>query len=328
MILSSETLTVNHPVLVDSGADANLMSYKLAEQLQLDSRPVSQSLSATALDGRLMCYVTHQTIPVMLSFRDGHTELLSFYLYHSTHHPLILGYPWLRLHNPHIDWSTGKVLSWGRDCWGNCVPQLHALKTPTDESSVSGNPDLIGVPECYWELREVFSKSRATSLPPHRPYDCAIDLLPGAVIPKGRLYSLSNPEQQAMEEYITSSLKAGIIRPSSSPAGAGFFFVEKKDKSLRPCIDYTGLNDITVKNKYPLPLITSAFDQLQEAKVFTKLDLRNAYHLVRIREGDEWKTAFNTPIGHYEYLVMPFGLTNAPAVFQALVNDVLRDTVC
>lgn len=94
---------------------------------------------------------------------------------------------------------------------------------------------------------------------------------------------------------------------------------------MRPCIDYRGLNDITVKNRYPLPLLSSAFELLQGAVIFTKLDLRNAYHLVRIREGDEWKTAFNTPTGHYEYLVMPFGLTNAPAVFQTLVNDVLRD---
>ena len=92
-----------------------------------------------------------------------------------------------------------------------------------------------------------------------------------------------------------------------------------------PCIDYSPLNDITIKNRYPLPLMTSVFDQLQQAKVFTKLDLRNAYHLVRIREGDEWKTGFNTPSGHYEYCVMPFGLTNAPAVFQAMINDVLRD---
>ena len=85
------------------------------------------------------------------------------------------------------------------------------------------------------------------------------------------------------------------------------------------------MNAITTRNRYPLPLISSAFELLKDAKYFTKLDLHNAYHLVRIREGDEWKTAFNTPSGHYEYLVMPFGLTNAPAVFQALLNDVLRD---
>ena len=174
-------------------------------------------------------------------------------------------------------------------------------------------------------LKEVFDKTKATSLPPHRPYDCPIDLLPGAPIPRGRLYSISAPERGAMKTYIDSSLKSGLIRPSSSPAAAGFFFVGKKDGSLRPCIDYSPLNGITVKNKYPLPLMSSAFELLQDAQVFTKLDLRNAYHLVRIREGDEWKTGFNTPSGHYEYLVMPFGLCNAPGVFQGMINDVLRD---
>ncbi len=187
--------------------------------------------------------------------------------------------------------------------------------------------DLSNVPAEYLDLKVVFSKSRAASLPPHRPYDCAIELLSGMSPPKGRLYSLFTPESEAMEKYISDSLAAKIIRPSSSPAGAGFFFVEKKDGSLRPCIDYRGLNSITVKNTYSLPLMSSAFESLQGASFFTKLDLRNAYYLVRIREGDEWKTAFNTPRGHFEYLVMPFGLSKAPAVYQALVKDVLRDMV-
>ncbi len=92
----------------------------------------------------------------------------------------------------------------------------------------------------YLDLRAVFSRSRATSLPPHRPYDCSIDLLPGTMPPRGRLYSLSAPEREALEKYLTESLAAQIIVPSSSPAGAGFFFVKKKDGSLRPCIDYRG----------------------------------------------------------------------------------------
>jgi len=187
------------------------------------------------------------------------------------------------------------------------------------------SPDLTSVPPEYHDLAPVFSKVSATSLPPHRPYDCAIELLPGAPLPGSRLYNISKPERETMEKYINESLAAGIIRPSSSPLGAGFFFVGKKDGSLRPCIDYRGLNQITVKNKYPLPLLASAFEPVQGATVFTKLDLRNAYHLLRIRDGDEWKTAFKTPLGQFEYLVMPFGLTNAPACFQALVNDVLRD---
>lgn len=104
--------------------------------------------------------------------------------------------------------------------------------------------------------------------------------------------------------------------PIFLPCWCWFVFCAQKRSH---CIDFRGLNNITVKNKYPLPLINSAFEPLHGATVFTKLDLRNAYHLVRIREGDDWKTAFNTPLGHFEYLVMPFGLTNTP------VNDILRD---
>ncbi|KAI3358253.1 hypothetical protein L3Q82_003251 [Scortum barcoo] len=198
-------------------------------------------------------------------------------------------------------------------------PDLTSVPVPSDY------PDLTRVPPCYHDLREILNKTKAMSLPPHRLWDCPIDLLPGAPIPKARLYAISGPERKAMEDYIKTSLRSGIIRPSSSAAGAGFFFVEKKDGSLRPCIDYSALNDITIKNRYPLPLISSAFELLQQAQIFTKLDLRNAFHLVRIREGDEWKTGFNTPTGHYEYLVMPFGLTNAPAVFQGFIDEVLRE---
>lgn len=130
-----------------------------------------------------------------------------------------------------------------------------------------------------------------------------------------------------MDKYINEALSAGLICRSTSPAGAGFFFVKKKDGSLRPCIDYRGLNEITVKNKYPLPLMSSAFELLQGACVFTKLDMRNAYHVVRIKDGDEWKTAFNTPSGHWAYSVLPFCLANAQAFFQTMVNEVLGDMI-
>lgn len=170
----------------------------------------------------------------------------------------------------------------------------------------------------------MFSKDWALSLPLHRPYDCKIDLIPGLVLPSNRLYSLSNLEREAMEKYIHKSLAARLIRPSSSLFRDGFFFVMKKDKSLRPCIDYRGFNDITVKNPYPLYLIDLTFKPLHQATILTKLTLRNAYHLIRIREGGKWKTAFKTSLGHFEYLVVPIGLTNASAVFQALINYVLR----
>ncbi|XP_042592110.1 uncharacterized protein LOC122139363 [Cyprinus carpio] len=142
--------------------------------------------------------------------------------------------------------DTGLAKQWG-------IPAI-PLATPISVRSLDDSPittithltppvdeaDLSGVPEEYRDLRLVFSKSRAVSLPPHRPYDCAINLLPGTSPPRGRLYSLSGPEREAMDKYIRESLDAGLIRPSSSPAGAGFFFVKKKDGSLHPCIDYRG----------------------------------------------------------------------------------------
>ena len=163
----------------------------------------------------------------------------------------------------------------------------------------------------------------APSLPPQHANDCSIELLPSTTPPRERLYSLSAPERLAMDKYIGESLVAGLIQPSSSPSGAGFFFVEKKDRSLRPCIDYRGLNKITVKNRYILPLISSAISEL--IKFFTKLDLCNAYHLVRIWEKGCVEDGLQYP--QWPLRVLSFCLTNAPAVFQALINDILGDVI-
>jgi hypothetical protein len=110
-----------------------------------------------------------------------------------------------------------------------------------------------------------------------------------------------------------------------SPWGAPVLFVKKKDGMLRLCIDFRQLNKVTVKNKYPLPRIDDLFDQLKDAKIFSKIDLRSRYHQVRINDEDISKTAFRTRYGHYEFIVVPFGLTNALVVFMCLMNGVLRD---
>ncbi len=144
-------------------------------------------------------------------------------------------------------------------------------------------------------------------------------------MPRGKIYPLSLAEQKAMEEYIEEALQQGYIHPSSSPAASCFFFVPKKDGGLRPCIDYRALKNITVKFRYPLPLVPAALEHLCGATIFIKLDLRSAYNLIRICEGDEWKTAFVTPTGQYEYLVMPYGLVNAPSIFQDFMHEVLRE---
>lgn len=301
------------------------MDPSLAAKWGITITRIPVPLAVYSLSGSHFAQVTHRTEPVSLMISGNHVEDIVFHIIDSPLSPIVLGHRWLSKHNPHINWDKNTILGWSPFCLSHCLKS--AINPLSALEPLEDFPDLSKVPAEYLDLKPVFSKSRATSLPPHRPYDCSIDLLPGTSPPRGGLYSLSPPERLAMERYIEDSLAAGIIRPSSSPAGAGFFFVSKKDGSPRPCIDYRGLNDITVKNKYPLPLMSGAFELLQGATIFSKLDLRNAYHLVRIKDGDEWKTAFNTHTGHYEYLVMPFGLTNAPAVFQSLVNDVLRDMV-
>ena len=181
------------------------------------------------------------------------------------------------------------------------------------------------VPQEYLDFADVFSAVRAEELPPHRPYDHAMELENGRTPPCGPTYSISPREREALREYLEENLRKGFIRPSNSPAGAPILFAKKKDGSLRLCVDYRGLNKITRKNRYPLPRINDLLDQLRNARVFTKLDLRAGYYNVRIAPGDEWKTTFRTCYGSFEYLVMPFGLTNAPASFQYFMNDIFRD---
>ncbi|KAJ1128271.1 hypothetical protein NDU88_006650 [Pleurodeles waltl] len=181
------------------------------------------------------------------------------------------------------------------------------------------------LPKQYSSYKDVFDEKGADTLPPHRSYDCQIDLAPGATLPNCRVYALSEHENQHLRKYLDQFLENGLIRPSKSPAASPLFFVPKANGELRTCMDYRGLNKVTIKNKYPLPLIPVLLEQVKRAKIYTKLDLRGAYHLVRMREGDEWKTAFKTKYGLFEYTVMPFGLCNAPAAFQFFLNDVLRE---
>lgn len=183
------------------------------------------------------------------------------------------------------------------------------------------------IPEPYKDLKEVFCEVEADKLPPHTDHDLHIELLPGGKPPQGPLYLKGPKEMAELRKYLDENLAKGFIRPSKSPARSPVLFVPKKDGGLCLCVDYRGLNEITIKNRAPLPLIEEQLFLLRNATIYTKLDLKAAYNLVRIAEGDKWKTAFGTQLGLYEYLVMPFGLANAPAQFQSLVNTIYRDII-
>ena len=182
------------------------------------------------------------------------------------------------------------------------------------------------IPKEYKDLVEVFSKNKAHELPPNRgPLNHHIHLEEGSKPVFGPIYNLSETELQVLKEYIDENLRKCFIRPSMSPFVAPVLFIKKPDGSLHLCIDYRTLNSMTIKNRYPLPLISELLDRVKGVKYFTKIDVRNAFNCLRIALGHKFKTAFRTRYGHFEYLVMPFGLTSAPGTFQSYINDIICD---
>jgi len=164
-------------------------------------------------------------------------------------------------------------------------------------TTISKKIDLSSIPEEYHKYIDIFSKSKAETLAPHHPYDLWINLEKDSYPPVGTIYSLFKFEQKVLKEFIDENLTNGFIRSTSSPHRAPVLFVKKKDGFLWLCVDFRRLNRIMKKDRYPLPLISDLLDSLRKTRIYTKINLRHAYYLVHIAEGDKWKTAFRT---HYE----------------------------
>ena len=208
--------------------------------------------------------------------------------------------------------------------------EFHLATTTTQEDleayRKSKDVDLATIlPAQYHAFLHVFSRKEADTLPTRGPYDHAINLEEGAKPPASALYGMSRNEALELRRYLDENLSKGFIRASRSESAAPVLFVKKPGGGLRFCVDYRSLNAITVKNRYPLPLISETLNRLSRAKIFTKLDIIAAFNRLRIRAGDEKLTAFRTRFGLFEYLVMPFGLCNGPASFQNYINDTLRE---
>lgn len=339
-------------VLIDSGAELNFISQRVIAEEGLSA--TTSAMRAHAVDGHPVkiygdhSLMVHATDARGACFPTNHrflaTDLQDF--------DAILGYAWLYEVDPEVNW---KERTWNYREQSSVRIELVSLEellatagdTPIGmirlasvrAHSVSGAfeehaseiPAAVKLPQEYREFADVFSEKEAQTLSSITKVTHSIPIQEGGSVPYGPIYPLSANELRALREYLNSNLARGWIQRSESPAGAPILFVPKKDGTLRLCVDYRGLNKVTIKNRHPLPLISETLDRLGGAAVYTKLDIRDAYHRIRIHESDVWKTAFRTRYGHFEYLVMPFGLTNAPATFQAYINQALEgllDVIC
>ena len=183
------------------------------------------------------------------------------------------------------------------------------------------------LPAYIAEFRSIFTKEDFDMLLEHRKWDHAIELTPGAEPKSSKVYPLSPLEQEELDTFLEENLRTGRIQPSKSPIAAPVFFIKKKDGSLQLVQDYRALNAVTVKNRYPLPLISELVSQLHRAKYFTKLDVCWGFNNICIKPGDEWKAAFHTNCGLFKPLVMFFGMTNSPTIFQTMMNKVFRTVI-
>ena len=341
--------------LVDSGATENFMHPTFARRLGLGLRLLEKPKRIFNIDnstnkaGSITQYLDLQVQA------KGTNKVMRFYITDIGNEQILLGYPWLATFEPKFNWRSATIDE-------RLLPVIISSINPTIERTViaraltkSHKEDIVHqleeqctirtiamdlavqanqeakkaeVPQVYREFHRLFSEEASQRFPPSRTWDHAIDLKPGAPDTiECKIYPMTQAEDKALEDFLKEQYAKGYIRPSKSPIASPFFFIRKKDGKLRPVQDYRRVNHHTVKNQYPLPLISELVADLSGASIFSKLDVRWGYNNVRIREGDEYKAAFKTKYGLWEPTVMFFGLCNSPSTFQAMMNEIYRPTI-
>ncbi|KAM2977502.1 hypothetical protein FF2_014433 [Malus domestica] len=326
-------------VLIDCGATHSVISHTFAQMTQPHPTPLGFDLELAMPRGD-KCYVdnVYPGCPVMVDDVVMPVNLIPLDI---VDFDVILRADWLHYNRAHID-CYGKSVTFHRlglpkvtfvgersGVRHGVISAMRAKKLLSKgcqgylthvvlNDVVPSSVEEVGVVRHY---ADVFPDD-LHGLPPDRDVEFSIDLFPGTDPISLTPYRMAPVELRELKIQLQELTDKGFIRPSTSPWGAPVLFVRKKDGTLRLCIDYRKLNQVRIKNRYPLPRIDDLFDQLKGACVFSKIDLRSGYYQLKIKDEDVPKTAFKTRYRHYEFLVMPFGLTNAPAAFMRLINEV------
>ncbi|TYK29806.1 ty3-gypsy retrotransposon protein [Cucumis melo var. makuwa] len=329
-------------VLFDSGSSHSFISSAFVLHARLEVEPLYHVLSISTPSGEVM--LLKEKVKACQIEIAGHVIEVTLLVLDMLDFDVILGMDWLAANHASIDCShkevafnphlmaSFKVKGEGTTSLPKVISAMRASKllsrgtwsiltsvVDTREVDVSLSSEPV-----VRDYSDVFPQE-LPGLPPHREIEFAIELEPGTASISRAPYRMAPAELKELKVQLQELLDKGFIRPSVSPWGSPVLFVKKNDGSMRLCIDYRELNKVTVKNKYPLPRIDDLFDQLQEATVFSKINLQSGYHQLRIKDSDVPNTAFRSRYGHYEFIVMSFGLMNAPAVFMDLMNVVFRE---
>jgi hypothetical protein len=307
-------------ILFYSGATHLFISARYATINELPLQTMQKPLIVITPKGTVEAnYMTHRLTLTIMGREFWSTTIVL----EESSIDLILGMSWLRKAKAVIQCAKGTVeLTSSKGERFKVVITINASTRPAiylvDGKFVGRNICVVR------DFPDVFL-GELPRMPPDREVEFIIDLLPSTAPISKRPYRMSVEELKELKKQLTELQEAWYIRPSSSPWGALVLFVQKKDGSQRMCVDYRSLNDVTIKNKYPLPRIEDLFDQMRGARVFSKIDLRSGYHQMKIRPSDIPKAAFSTRYGLYEFTVMLFGLTNALAYFVNLMNKVFME---
>ncbi|KAJ3684911.1 hypothetical protein LUZ61_014075 [Rhynchospora tenuis] len=341
----------NKPILalIDSGSTHSFIHPSIISSVQLQTMPATSMIVKTASGSQL---ISDQKCDGLQFQLQNHNFTGNLRVLEDQGYDIILGMDWIAKMGPMVidcdkrcvqltvdgqnillqvqheqaevqlcEANINASQEWGK---GHEVIIAHLFLSEEANSSLPqpAKHILPELNEVVQQYTQVFDEPN--SLPPIRVLDHSIPLKPETQPINLRPYRFSHFQKLEIEKIIEELLHSGYIRPSSSPFASPILLVRKKDNSWRLCVDYRQLNDITVKNKFPIPIIDDLLDELKGATIFSKIDLKAGYHQIRMHASDIYKTAFRTHLGHYEFTVMPFGLTNAPATFQALMNLIFK----